>query len=164
MRCILPAFWRRQRTDAHTVSRPSPASTFRCLLSSLTPYPAHPLPLAIPKTLVRHLLSRIRMRWMHRTPRVMHDVHPFLLRGRRIYAAVGGVPRGSFAFSNVPPSASEASTCLFRSFCLLPLPFSHLYFFSYYISLMSSGSRRRQHPLGSFFPLFTQLKVFHHRR
>lgn len=158
MRCILPAFWRRQRTDAHTVNRPSPASTFRCLLSSLTPYPAHPLPLASPKPsfAISFRARCIRMRWMHRTPRVMHDVHPFLPRGRRIYAAAGGVPRGSFAFSDVPPSASEASTHLFRSFHLLPFSFSHLYFSSYYISL--SSSRRRLHPSGGFLPFFT-LKV-----
>lgn len=74
----------------------------------------------------------IRMRWMHRTPRVMHDALPIYPYPRQ----VGGVPRGSFAFSDTPPSAARPP----RVFFLLFAPPAASYFSSYYTSVSSSHS------------------------
>lgn len=152
-------------THGKTARRPSPASTrFRRLLSSLIPSASrnlqNPSPFAI-----SFRARCIRMRWMHRTPRVMHDVHtPAVSSPLSLRRAVGGVPRGSFAFSDAPPSSSKASICLFRSFPLLPS--SHLYFSSYYISLSfilalaSSSVASLCGFLHSFSLSLVQLKAF----
>jgi len=128
----------------------SPSSTFKRLLSSLIP--------SVPPTLAPSSLQapeppfafsfrvrRIRMRWMRRTPRVMHDARPSLPVSTPRW--VGGVPRGSLAFSDAPPSARvRPPTRLLRSFHPRPLPSSSSYFSSYYISVSAPRAHRRPHP------------------